>query len=207
VQFKTSHGNQNFEKFQTISCKIAEKRHSVRSFELHPKIAHVIYFDGNDDLISGKTLHFSNDNYFEMVGNGCYDGLRVTATETISTPSFYAYQTNDHFFKHRAKELFAALSTDRKFEHSIYDRFEAPISELHKSDFEINSYVFTQHESPELQAALSKKGKPEEWMNLLKVSSRGSFQWGDAGDLTFVIHKSDLLKKDFSNIFCTMESS
>jgi len=32
-------------------------------------------------------------------------------------------------------------------------------------------------------------------------------QWGDAGDLFFVIHKSDLAKGDFSNVFITMESS
>jgi len=42
---------------------------------------------------------------------------------------------------------------------------------------------------------------------LLTVKSRGDFQWGDAGDLFFVIHKSDLAQQDFRKVFVTMESS
>ncbi|MET3877721.1 DUF1963 domain-containing protein [Chitinophaga sp. OAE865] len=33
------------------------------------------------------------------------------------------------------------------------------------------------------------------------------FQWGDAGDLFFVIRKSDLAKKDFRKVYVTLESS
>jgi uncharacterized protein YwqG len=171
------------------------------------KLAQVLYYDGDEELVSGKTLKFKNEDYYEMVGDGCYEGLQVTVAEAFSLPSFYSYQTNTYIFKNRAEKLLEAFEKDRKFEQGFYDKFENPVSELNKADFEINGYVFTQHESPELQAALSKKGEPQDWINLLRVSSMGSFQWGDAGDLIFVIHKSDLLKKDFSNIFCTMESS
>ncbi|MDM1046754.1 DUF1963 domain-containing protein [Sphingobacterium hotanense] len=52
--------------------------------------------------------------------------------------------------------------------------------------------------SPELHASLTWKGNPQEWVILLLVKSRGDLQWGDAGDLFFVIHKSDLAKIDFS---------
>ncbi|MCA9791938.1 MAG: DUF1963 domain-containing protein [Candidatus Eremiobacteraeota bacterium] len=72
---------------------------------------------------------------------------------------------------------------------------------------ELNSYVFTQHESPELQAALALRGNPEDWMVLLKVGSLGGFNWGDAGELFFVIHKSALQKCDFSRVYCNLESS
>ncbi|ETZ23798.1 DUF1963 domain-containing protein [Pedobacter sp. V48] len=71
----------------------------------------------------------------------------------------------------------------------------------------INAYGFIQHEAPELQASLKLKGNPEDWIILLKVGSTGDFMWGDAGDLFFVIHKSDLTKGDFSNVFVTIESS
>jgi uncharacterized protein YwqG len=171
------------------------------------KLAQVLYYDGEDELISGKKLKFKNEDYYEMMGEGCYQGFQVSVNESVSLPSFYSYPTNKHIFKNRAENLLNAFETNQKFDNDFYDRFEEPVSELYKNDFEINGYIFTQHESPELQAALSKKGEPQNWINLLKVSSRGDFQWGDAGDLAFVIHKSDLLKKNFSNVFCTMESS
>ena len=79
-------------------------------------------------------------------------------------------------------------------------------SESHRRH-EINGHVFTQHEGPELQAAMAKRGQPEEWITLLKVASIGGFCWWDAGDLFYVIHKSDLKKGDFSNVYCGMESS
>jgi uncharacterized protein YwqG len=171
------------------------------------KLAQVLYYDGEEELISGKKLKFKNEDYYEMMGEGCYQEIQVAVNESVSLPSFYSYQTNTHIFKNRAENLLNTFETNQKFDNSFYDRFDEPVSELYKNDFEINGYIFTQHESPELQAALSKKGEPQDWINLLKVSSRGDFQWGDAGDLAFVIHKSDLLKKDFSNVFCTMESS
>jgi uncharacterized protein YwqG len=177
-------------------------------FEVKFKLAHVLYFEGeNQELISGKNLTFSNEDYYEMMGEGCYKGLQVAEKETITFPYFYSYQTNNHIFKGRAESFEKALEADRKLEDSIYEKFGDPVNELFKADFEINGYVFTQHESPELQAALSKKGEPQDWITLLNVTSQGDFQWGDAGDLAFVIHKSDLMKKNFSNVFCTMESS
>ena len=177
-------------------------------FEEKFKLAQVHYFEGeNDELVSGKNLKKSNDDYYEMMGEGCYKGLQIAVNELVTFPNFYSYQSNKHIFKDRAENLLNALETDKKLDQTFYDRFDNPISELSKTDFEINGYVFTQHESPELQAALSKKGEPQDWITLLQVSSQGDFQWGDAGDLAFVIHKSDLSKKDFSNIFCTMESS
>ncbi|MGE0494911.1 MAG: DUF1963 domain-containing protein [Vulcanimicrobiota bacterium] len=72
---------------------------------------------------------------------------------------------------------------------------------------ELNSYVFTALETPELQAALALRGNPEDWMVLLKVGSLGEFNWGEGGELFFVIHKSALAACDFSRIYCNFESS
>ncbi len=167
----------------------------------------VIYVPDGEPFVSGKELTFSNDDYLEMMGDGCYTGYQANASEMVIFPDFYAYHTNAHIFTGRAESLGKAFKADRKLEDSIYDRFSAPVAALRTADFEINGYVFTQHESPELQAALSRKGNAEDWIPLLNVSSRGVFQWGDDGDLAFVIHKSDLIKMDFTNVFCTMESS
>ncbi len=177
-------------------------------FEDKFKLAQVLYSEGeNQELISGKNLIFSNEDYYEMVDEGCYQGIKVAVNEMVTFPFFYFHYNYPHIFKGRAEKLEEAFEVDEKLEDKIYDNFETPVQELNKVDFEINGYFFTQHESPELQAALSKKGEPQDWITLLKVTSRGDFQWGDAGDLAFVIHKSDLLKKNFSNVFCTMESS
>jgi uncharacterized protein YwqG len=171
------------------------------------KIAIVLYHEGGEDLISGKKIKTKNQDYYEMIGDGCYQGYHVSAKECTSFPSFYSFMTNTYIFKSRADGLLNSLEASTNFQEVIHDQFEDPISNIDKNDHEINGYIFTQHESPELQAALSKKGDPQDWINLLKVSSQGDFQWGDAGDLAFVIHKSDLLQKDFSNVFCMTESS
>jgi uncharacterized protein YwqG len=46
-------------------------------------------------------------------------------------------------------------------------------------------------------------------MVLLRVSSDNNpgFCFWDDGEIYFVIHKSDLDKKDFSNVYCGLESS
>jgi uncharacterized protein YwqG len=73
----------------------------------------------------------------------------------------------------------------------------------------INCHVFTQHESPEQQAAEAKGGTHDEWMVLLTLGSEGKlgFQFGDAGTLTVCIHKRDLAAADFSNVVLSTESS
>ena len=71
----------------------------------------------------------------------------------------------------------------------------------------MNNHGFTQHEAPELQASLALKGNPEDWVILLTVTSSGDMQWGDAGDIFYVIHKSDLAKQNFRKVFVTLESS
>ncbi len=71
----------------------------------------------------------------------------------------------------------------------------------------INDHVFTQHESPEEQAAARYGGEPGEWLVLLKLESLGDFQFWDAGTLTYCIHKKDLAINDFSRVHASIESS
>ena len=63
--------------------------------------------------------------------------------------------------------------------------------------------------SPHEIVAHKLKGMPADWMILLRVYSdnKSGFSFNDAGELYFMIHKSDLAKKDFSNVFAYVDSS
>ncbi|MEO0446848.1 MAG: DUF1963 domain-containing protein, partial [Verrucomicrobiota bacterium] len=162
----------------------------------------VIYVPDVDQLASGTRFSFEEDDYLEMIG-GAYEAYQVTPTKMGHAPSMYAKYVNAHLLRGAAKPL----QDDEDFWENEYERFSQALNEAVPMDHAINIHGFTQHESPELQASLALKGNPEDWMTLLLVGSSGGMQWGDAGDLFYVIHKSDLEKKDFSKVFVTMESS
>lgn len=166
--------------------------------------ARVIHYQGPiAELRSGKDLHIPAGEYFEMM-DSCYKPFRASASLAPSVPSFYAANQNPHHFRGPAAEL----ANDSAFlQDGDMEFLEDPIRATYPADHSINAYAFTQHEDPEHQAALAQRGAAEDRIILLTVKSRGDFQWGDAGDLFFVIHKSDLARGDFSNVFCTMESS
>lgn len=165
-------------------------------------LAHVIYIEDNSTLSSGKRFQLQEEDFFELL-DGQYAPQKAEAFATVSTPSFFAYYQNTYLFEGKAK----SLADKEELLENLYDPYEEEVSSLKEFDHAVNSYGFTQHESPELQAALNQKGNPQDWVILLLVKSCGDFQWGDAGELFFVIHKSDLAKRNFSNVFITMESS
>ncbi|HEU0125081.1 MAG TPA: YwqG family protein, partial [Flavobacterium sp.] len=161
----------------------------------------VIYYDGETDhLKSAKELNFDEEFIYDE--GGIYKPFKTDSAKCVSFPSFY---NDEHYYENIAPEL-------KELEEQ-YDETEAlneallPFNE--KSSHGINSYVFKQHDSPEIEAVNTLKGKPEEWMVLLRVSSDNNpgFCFWDAGEIYFVIHKSDLAKKDFSNVYCGLETS
>ncbi len=160
----------------------------------------VLYFDGpSSALISGSKFDPEQYPLFDEYTDRT-EPHRVNIEKSWSLPSDYAGYCNGYYFP---KEAQIFLEHDDL----LHDMTEELVdSESHRRH-EINGHVFTQHEGPELQAAMAKRGQPEEWITLLKVASIGGFCWWDAGDLFYVIHKSDLKKGDFSNVYCGMESS
>lgn len=161
----------------------------------------VIYYEGEfDKLKSAKELNIDEDFIYDEAG--IFHPFKTDSAKCASLPSFY---NDEHYYENSAPEL-------NELEEK-YDETEA----LHemllpfdtKSSHGINSYVFKQHDSPEIEAVNTLKGKPEEWMVLLRVSSDNNpgFCFWDAGEIYFVIHKSDLAKKDFSNVYCGLETS
>lgn len=177
-----------------------ETMHHIYARDNNP--GKVIYVKNNKALASGKRFQFTEDDYFEMFDQA-YAPYKVKPDKINSAPSFYASYVNKHHFLGEAKKL---MDNEQLLD-SLYDSFERPINDKNNFQYAVNAYGFTQHEAPELQASLSKKGNPEDWVILLTVTSAGDMQWGDAGDLFFVIHKSDLAKQDFTNVFVTLESS
>lgn len=118
--------------------------------------------------------------------------------EINSAPSFYSSYVNTHLFKGEAK----VLENNEELLEDLYETYDEPINELSTFEYAINAYGFSQHEHPELQASLSVKGNPEDWIILLTVTSAGEMQWGDAGDLFFVIHKRISQECKFINELC-----
>ena len=161
----------------------------------------VIYVENTATLQSGNRFQFSTEDYFEM-SEPAYLSNKANAVKEISFPSFYASYVNQYLFKDDAASL-----KNEDYDNGLFDDLAASGANQRTYRHAINTYGFTQHESPELQASLKLKGNPEDWVILLKVGSTGDFMWGDAGDLFFVIHKSDLAKSDFNNVFVTLESS
>lgn len=87
-----------------------------------------------------------------------------------------------------------------------YANFEPFHAEV---DHHINGHTFTQHESPQEQAANSLQGQPSEWVPLLQLGwdSKVGFCFWDAGTVTFCIHQEDLRRWDFSKVHVSLESS
>lgn len=171
--------------------------------ETHP-LALILHSDvAKDELIHGNTIDLKPDDFDEMPA-GPYTGFKAEAFKTASLPDFYAIRQNEYLLKGEAATLGSVEDEDLEaYGMQLADSFREHFPVSHGS----NVYVFTQHECPEHQAALAKRGAPEDWTVLLKVASEGDFNWSDAGDLFYVIHKSDLEKGDFSNIYVSLETS
>lgn len=162
--------------------------------EMGPK---VLYFDGDsNELQSAKDLTIDPDYIYDQ--NGIYTPFRAVTGKYASLPPSY-----------NARWLYPELTgLDESYEKM--EQLEAGLEpESVKPEHGVNSYVFKQHGTPEIEAVDKMKGKPDEWMVLLRVGSDGNpgFCFWDAGEIYFVIHKSDLDKKDFSNVYCGLESS
>lgn len=157
----------------------------------------VLYYDGDsNELQSAKELAIETEFIYD--DRGLYTPFKAEAGKYPGIPNMY-----------NAGSLYPELAGME----NLYDETEqlekglkaGPVSPVHS----MNAYVFKQHGTPEMEAVGNKRGKPEEWMVLLRVSSDNNpgFNFWDAGEIYFVIHKSDLEKKDFSNVYCGLESS
>lgn len=160
----------------------------------------VMYHDGDMSVLqSASELDITEDYIFD--DRGIYSPYKATFDKYPGIPFFY--NVRDYL-----KDSFPEL----KALEDMYDETESLKEALYPSVtpvHSINSYVFKQHDTPEMEAVNVFKGKPEDWVVLLRVGSdrNTGFSFWDAGEIYFVIHKSDLAQKNFSKVFCGLESS
>lgn len=128
---------------------------------------------------------------------------RASAAACVSLPHFYS----DEAYYQGAAEGLDGLEDAYELVEALRDRLAAQsvVQPVHG----VNSHVFKQHDTPLSEAANRLHGRAEDFMVLLRVASdpQPGFCFWDAGELYFVIHKSDLAKRDFSNVYCGLESS
>lgn len=162
--------------------------------EMGPK---VLYYDGDSsDLRSAKELDINTE--FIYHDSGIYTPFQAESGKYPGIPAMY---NTGHLYP-ELTDLEDMYDEAEQLKNGLQARSVSPVHSM-------NSYVFKQHGTPEMEAVNDKRGKPEEWMVLLRVSSDNNpgFSFWDAGEIYFVIHKSDLEKKDFSNVYCGLESS
>ncbi|PHS31843.1 MAG: hypothetical protein COA95_04980 [Methylophaga sp.] len=183
--------------------------------------AKIIYTSENTSLISAKEIDKASLNIFDDAG--IFKPFKVEISNFVGIPHFYSDELWQKVYDlPELEQLEECDSEDNEAFNQVNDDFRKQLGKKGKTiewtntfhpdwQHSINDYVFTQNESPQEQAALNFKGNPEGFVVLLKVNSDNKHDCGfcfwDAGELFFVIHKSDLAKKDFSNVFCTIESS
>lgn len=180
----------------------------------------VVYHPNSDDLETAKSIKTEDLNIFDM--DEPYSPHKAEYSPCVGLPSFYS---DDYWYELiEAPELENLEDYDhpdyKAFSETDRDSFRKALGKKGRfqewnntyypdSHHSLNDYVFTQHESPQEQAALKFKGNPEDWVVLLKVYSdnKCGFCFWDAGELFFVIHKSDLAKADFSKVYASIETS
>jgi uncharacterized protein YwqG len=162
--------------------------------------ARVLHVPDAATLVSAGTLSVDEDFIDDQ--DGLYTPYRVDAAAWISVPPFYS--SASYALGGGALE---GLEEETDLTEALLDdlRAAAPVEPVHA----VNSYVFKQHDTPQIEAADRMKGRPEDFMVLLRVSSDSNpgFSFWDAGEIYFVIHKSDLARGDFSNVYSGLESS
>ncbi|BDS11372.1 DUF1963 domain-containing protein [Aureispira anguillae] len=176
----------------------------------------VLYAADNQNLVPSI---YTEDTAFIDSDFDCdfRTAVAVTFQNYLSLPNFYnAYYYGAERYPNYAT-FWDAPDNDEKIE-QLEDYIEALKSSIDWSlgaeqgatatrTHSIHSSVFTQHESPQEQAANKFGGEPSEWLVLLNMESVDEFNFWDAGTLTYCIHKKDLAINDFSKISVSIESS
>lgn len=179
----------------------------------------VIFVPQTTKLVSAKSINENDLNVYD--DHGVFEPYRVEASKFVGIPHFYQDELWTQVYDLPELEQIEDWDgADKEAYDKVSERFKEQLGKKGKKiwngyhldwQHSINDYVFTQNEQPQEQAALKLKGNPEDYMVLLKVNSDNDHECGfcfwDAGDLFFVIHKSDLAKHDFSNIYCSIETS
>jgi uncharacterized protein YwqG len=166
-----------------------------------PRSGLLSFFLDSTERLNGRVLFI--EDKIEALSTVRHNG----ADDMLSPDDDYSQQPHRAGFKrifslpHSSPD---GISSDHALE--LYENSEF----LHETvDHQMNGYTFTQHESPQEQAANKLRGQSSEWVPLLQLGwdSNVGFCFWDAGTLTFSIHQEDLRRHDFSRVHVSLESS
>ena len=146
-------------------------------------------------------------------GVSCYTGFDASAKPVLGlAPPYPAY--NNVGLLRRALGAAGMLDADDEVSEEAGEILDeliefdtVPEDLFGRMDHTVGDYGFSQHELPQTAAALALGGEPTDYLLLLEVKSRGDMQWGDAGELHYVIHKGDLERLRFDRVWVGMYSS
>lgn len=172
--------------------------------------AKVLYSESTENL-SPYALDDDSFFYDESIPDAGYEAQAVAFKNHLSIPIF------SHITQRIALERFPECAElwKKPEDPDEFEAYDERMDDINYSEFDlkstshhaININVFTQNESPQEQASARYGGDAHEWMVLLCMESEGSFNFWDAGTLTYCIHKKDLAINDFSTIYASIESS
>ena len=183
------------------------------------------YLDVDRDQLTAGKQHYaelSSEDYYEppeqrkaKPGEGLpvYAPFAVRAERDLSLAPVYALSDNVLYLQDALRAagwltLENQLSEDSEASIEQAEAFEASTHKAARAaTHQIGAYGFSQHELPAMQAAQQLGGKPSDYVLLLEVRSLGHMQWGDAGELHFLVHKGALARGDFSAVAVGMYSS
>ena len=165
------------------------------------------YHPNNDGLLTALLL-----NDMDYNNSYTYEPYRPYKAEIRKLAALPVNFDNKSFYEHE-EEAFKTETSKAAFHESLgrkgvlREHNNVYYTDMNHS---INDLIETvSGDSPQAKAASKLGGRPEDWTILLRLYSDDEcrFQFSDAGELYFVIHKSDLAKHDFSKVFSFIESS
>ncbi|HEY1081129.1 MAG TPA: DUF1963 domain-containing protein [Prosthecobacter sp.] len=167
-----------------------------------PRSGLLSFFMDSSERLNGRVLFFEDE--LETLATVRHTG----AEEMLDATDDYTEHPHHIGFRQ-----FACLPEPRFIRPKLPDEESALYDDWQvnrpKPEHAMNGHTFTQHESPQEQAANALRGMPEEWVPLLRLGwdSKVGFQFWDAGTVTFCIHQEDLRRGDFTRVHLSLESS
>jgi len=176
----------------------------------------VWYYPKPDRLVTGMALQ--NIDFNNPYRHEPYKPYRAEFRKLIALPAYFddmpLYKHEDEAYgSFKERHALTNMPKIQSFSESLGRKgIFRQHNKVYYTDMNhtINDSVLTiGGDSPYKMAADSRGGDPEDWMVLLRLFSHyeSEFQFYDAGELYFMIHKSDLAKRHFSNVFSFAESS
>jgi uncharacterized protein YwqG len=174
----------------------------------HPSIVRALYFPSTDGF---STVKLSDA---EILSDGesalAFPGVPLEPRSLISIPDL---SVDEGLLGPKLAEDFKRLWDEGHGD--AYEKLKADLDSIQATGggrygpHTINAFVFTQGETPEMEAAEEKLGAVGDWVNLISIGfdRNVGFQFGDCGTLTICIHKSDLAAGNFTRVFPSFYTS